>query len=144
MRDPSYNIRVAVADALAGITIDGSPVPIFDSLAQDDATFPRVILLDTIGSDNDNTKCGWGGDWSQTIKISDQFFGGVTKNRVDNISNQIFEALVNTDPALIIDLSPEFSVWNTSGNVIGNQQYQDGAVKYIDKNIRITFSLTEN
>lgn len=144
MKDPGYNIRVAVAQALSGLSVDGRPVDVYDELAEDNATFPRVILLDVIGSDNDNSKCGWGGDWSQTIKISDRFAGGVTKNRVDDISNQIMEILVQTAPSAVIDLSPDFSVWNTSGNVIGTQRYEDGVTKYIDKNIRITFSLTEN
>lgn len=144
MKDPALNIRTAVAEALAGLTVDGRPVVVYDDLAEDTATFPRVILMDVIGSDNDNSKCGWGGDWSQTIKISDRFTGGVSKNRIDDISNQIMEILVQTAPSAIIDLSPDFSVWNVSGNVVGNQRYQDGVTKYVDKNIRITFSLTEN
>lgn len=144
MKDPSENIRVAVANALSGLTINGQPVAVYDELAEDTATYPRVILLDVSGTNNDDSKCGFGGDWSQTIKISDAFTGGVTKNRIDQLSNDILEILVTTIPGSIIDLQPDFTVWNVSGNVIGNQRYADGTRKYIDKNIRITYSLTQN
>lgn len=142
MRDPSLQIRVAIEAALAGLTIDSLPVSIYDELAQDNATYPRVILLDCIGGDNDNSKCGWGGDWTQTIKVSDAFTGGVTKNRVDGLTDEIFQRLVQTDPTLIMSL-PDFDIWNTQGNVAFTQRYSDATRKYIDKNIRITFSLTE-
>lgn len=142
MRDPSYQIRVAIEAVLAGLTIDSVPVQIYDELAQDNATYPRVILLDCIGGDNDNSKCGWGGDWTQTIKISDAFTGGVSKNRVDLLSDEILNRLVQTDPDSIVALT-DFDIWNTQGNVIFTQRYSDGTRKYIDKNIRITFSLTE-
>lgn len=142
MRDPSYQIRVAIADILADLTISAVPVIVYDELSQDDANYPRIILLDCIGGDNDNSKCGWGGDWTQTIKVSDAFTGGVTKNRVDQLTDEIFQRLVQTEPALIMAL-PDFDIWNTQGNVVFTQRYSDATRKYIDKNIRITFSLTE-
>lgn len=144
MRDPSYDIREAIAITLAGITVgpDFTPVIVYDDIADDNAVYPRIILLDCIGGDTDNSKCGWGGDWFQTIKISDAMTGGVTKNRVDNIADEIFQRLVQTDPTLIISLA-DFHIWNVQGNAINTQRYGDQTRKYIDKNIRINFSLTE-
>lgn len=144
MRDPSLQLKEAVALGLSDIFLEiGQPaVGVYDELAPDNSIYPRIILLDCIGGDSDNSKCGWGGDWTQTIKISDSFYGGVTRNTIDGLSDIIFQRLVQTDPALMISL-PSFSVWNIQANVVFTQRYSDTNRKYIDKNIRITFSLTE-
>lgn len=141
MKDPGYDIRVAVVNALQVVMPN---VGVYDSIAPDTAEFPRVIILDVTGSDNDNSKCGWGGDWGVTMKISDARTGGVSSNRIDQISSLIMETLVQTDPVLIIDLSPNFNAWNVSGSVLSAQEYEDSTYKYKDKNIRITYSITEN
>lgn len=144
MKDPSLQLRVAIWGAISDIYLEiGQPaVGVYDELAQDNATYPRIILLDCIGGDNDNSKCGWGGDWAQTIKISDSFTGGASKNTIDGLSDIIFQRLVRTNPLDMIAL-PDYEIWNIQGNVVFTQRYSDATRKYIDKNIRITFSLTE-
>lgn len=144
MRDPSLQLRTQIATRLSDIYLEigQPPVGVYDELAQDNAIYPRIILLDCIGGDSDNSKCGWGGDWAQTIKISDSFYGGASKNKIDGLSDIILQRLVVTDPFSMLPL-PDFSIWNVQGNVIFTQRYSDGTRKYIDKNIRITFSLTE-
>lgn len=144
MRDPSLQLRTAIWQAISDIHMEiGQPaVGVYDELAQDNATYPRIILLDCIGGDNDNSKCGFGGDWSQTIKISDSFTGGASKNTIDGLSDIIMQRLVVTDPLGILPL-PDFDIWNVQGSVVFTQRYSDGTRKYIDKNLRITFSLTE-
>lgn len=144
MRDPSLQLRTAIWSRISDIYLEiGKPaVGVYDELAQDDAIYPRIILLDCIGGDSDNSKCGWGGDWSQTIKISDAFTGGASKNTIDGLSDIIINRLVATDPGQMLVL-PDFSIWNVQGNVVFTQRYSDATRKYIDKNLRITFSLTE-
>lgn len=143
MRSPAYDIRVAVADTLEGITYEGSPVNVYDELADPDGLYPRIILLDVSGpSLNGGTKCGFGGEYSQVIKVTDSFTGGATKTRVEQLVNEILERLVPFNGPYI-NLEPNFKVWNVEGAEQPSQSYTSGKRQYVDKNIRITYSLTE-
>lgn len=142
MRDPSYNIRVAVADLLTGIQYNGTTVFVFDEIVAPDAGFPRIVLLDVSGGGARLTKCGFGADWSQVIKVCSSFTGRVTKNMIDIISNEVLSRLVPFTGDFI-DIGPDFHVWNVEASVIGVQNYTDGSKQFIDKNLRITYSLTE-
>ncbi len=142
MKYPGSNIRIGIYDAISNITYDSVPVLVYDDQAAPDAVFPRVILLDVTGGGPRNSKCGFGGDWSITIKVTTSFVGRVTKNIGDDISNQILDILVPAT-GTFIDLSPEFSVWKVEGSVLNVSRYSDGTRTYVDHNLRITYSLTE-
>jgi len=144
MKDPSYNIRVAEAELLAGILWAGNQVPVYDEMAPDTAPDIRIIFQEINGGGAPSTKCGFGGDWSRVIKVTQIFPGTarVNKDAVDHISSEILTRLVPLYPTM--DLGPEFTLWRAQGFIIGNQTYEDGSNKYIDKNIRITYSITEN
>lgn len=144
MKDPSYTIRVAVATALTGITWDGQPVPVYDEMPDDAAeNTVRILLQEVSGGGERFSKCGYGGDWSQVIKVTHIFPGTsrVKKDAVEYISDQILQRL--SPDTEYLQLSPDFAIWKTYGNVIGNQSYEDGVKKYIDRNLRITYSLVE-
>jgi hypothetical protein len=143
MIDPSYNIRVAVAELLADITSDGEPVPIFDEIVSASAGFPRIVLLDVSGGGARFSKCGFGADWSQVIKISTSFTGRVSKNIVEQICTEVLQRLVPVS-GQFIDIGADFNVWKVDGAIVGTQSYTDGIRQYIDRNIRITYSLTQN
>lgn len=143
MNDPSYDIRVAVAGLLSDIIYNASPVPVFDEIVSADAGFPRIVLLDVSGGGARFTKCGFGANWSQIIKVSTSFTGRVSKNAVELISKEILERLVPLSGDFI-DIGPDFNVWKVDGAIVSTQTYQDGIRQYIDKNIRITYSLTQN
>lgn len=143
MIDPSYNIRVAVADLLSDITNSGEPVSIFDEIVSADAAFPRIVLLDVSGGGARFSKCGFGNDWSQIIKVSSSFTGRVTKNIIEQISTDILQRLVPVSGDFI-DIGPDFNVWKVEGAIVGTQSYTDGIRQYIDRNIRITYSITQN
>lgn len=142
MKYPATAIRVAVYDAIKNIDFNGSVVPVFDDMASPEAGFPRIILLDVSGGGARNSKCGFGNDWSQSIKVTTSFTGRVTKNVGELISNEIFEILVPAGGPFI-DLSPDFSVWKVEGTMLNVSRYSDGIRSYVDNNIRITYSLTE-
>lgn len=142
MIDPSFNIRSAVATALSGITWNGQEVVIYDEMAAPDATFPRILLLDVTGGGARFSKCGFGADWSQVIKVSTAFSGRVTKNPLEYISNEILSRLVPKSGDFI-DIGPDFNVWDVTATLSASQSYTDGIKQYIDKNIRITYSITE-
>lgn len=144
MKDPSYSIRVAVATALNGILWDGQPVPIYDEMPDDAVeNTVRILLQEISGGGERFSKCGHGGDWSQVIKVTHIFPGTarVKKDAIEYISDQILQRLSPDDNYL--DISPDFSIWKTYGNIVGNQSYEDGVKKYIDRNLRITYSLVE-
>lgn len=143
MIDPSYNIRVAVADLLSDITSYGEPVPVFDEIVSAEAGFPRIVLLDISGGGPRVSKCGFGGDYSQVIKVSTSFTGRVSKNIVEQLCTEVLQRLVPTT-GNFIDIGPDFNVWKVDGSLIGTQNYTDGVRQYIDRNIRITYSLTQN
>jgi hypothetical protein len=142
MIDPSYNIRVAVADLLSDITSAGEPVPVFDEIVSAVAGFPRIVLLDVSGGGARASKCGFGGDWSQVIKVSTSFTGRVSKNVVEQLCTEVLQRLVPLSGSFI-DIGPDFNVWKVEGVIIGTQNYTDGIRQYIDRNIRITYSLTQ-
>jgi hypothetical protein len=142
MIDPSYDIRVAVAELLSDITSSGVPVPVFDEIVSADAGFPRIVLLDNSGGGPRASKCGFGGDWSQVIKISTSFTGRVSKNVVELLSTEVLQRLVPAS-GQFINIGPDFNVWKVDGAIIGTQSYTDGVQQYIDRNIRITYSLTQ-
>lgn len=142
MINPGTNIRVAVAELLSGLVYDGRPVLVFDEIVGAEAGFPRIVLMDVSGGGARFSKCGFGGDWRQSIKVSTTFNGRVSKNIAEDISNQILQTLVpHTGP--FIDIGPDFNVWKVEGDILGTQSYQDAIRQYIDINIRITYSLTQ-
>lgn len=143
MIDPSYSIRVAVADLLADIISAGQPVPIFDEIVSAAAGFPRIVLLDVSGGGARFSKCGFGGDWSQIIKISTSFTGRVSKNIVELLSTEVLQRLVPVSGDFI-NIGSDFNVWKVEGAIVSTQGYTDGIAQYIDRNIRITYSLTQN
>lgn len=144
MRNPAYSIREASYNALEGvITYEGNAVPVYDTQTDDSAVFPRIILQGITGGGDAFSKCGFGGDWFQSIKISAAFKGRVTQNVVDQISDDVLQVLApHKGPYL--NISPEFNIWKTFAQVLNVQNYTDGAVKYIDLNLQITYSLTES
>jgi|SRR5882724_3374118 len=144
MRNPSYDIRIAAANILSGITWNSQLVEIFDELAADEGGFPRIVLLEVTGGGPRDSKCGFGGDWNQLIKITMAWpsTSRATKNVVDLITDEIFQRLVPGDSQM--NIGPDFSIWKIEGLDLGNQNYSDGAKNYVDKNIRITYSLTES
>lgn len=145
MRDPSLDLRVAVESVLSTITYAGNPVPIFDMLTDDMSNFPRIIMGQISAVGARESKCGFGSQWSQNIKISTAFPGSgrVTQNIVDEISNSILEALVPFSSPFI-NIGPDWQVWNVEANIPGSLTYEDKARKYIDKNIIILYTITEN
>jgi hypothetical protein len=143
MRNPAQDIQNTVSLLLTGIFYEGQPVEIYDQLAADDAGFYRIILLDVTGGGPRYSKCGFGGDWTQQIKISKSWPTGarVKKEGLNYIADEILQRLVPGNSAL--DIGPGFSIWKVEGNVLGDQSYSDGAKTYIDKNIRIDYSLIQ-
>lgn len=147
MKNPSYAIRVAVANALSGITYDGVSVKVYDQMAASGATYPRIILENSSASAFGSrlTKCQFGNDWSQTIRVSAYFPGAgrVNSEVVESIADDILQIL-NPLSGPFLDLSPAFSVWNTNGAVLNTSVFSDSVGQYVDTTIRITYSLTEN
>lgn len=145
MRDPSYPLRIAVKQALTGIEYEGAEVPVFDMLTDDMMGFPRIIIGPLSGNGTRESKCGFGSTWQQNIKISSAFGGSemVTQDVVDIISDLILEILVPFS-APFIDLSAaDFDVWDVTASIPGSLVYEDGARKYIDKNLIISYTITE-
>jgi len=144
MRNPAYDIQDKSYTALAGnLLVDSQNIEVFDEFTDDNAVFPRVILEGITGGGPVFTKCGFGGDWFQNIKVSDRFQGRVTKNRVNKIADQILQILAPKDGPFI-DVAPDFTVWKAYGNILNTLSYDDGVNKYIDINIQITYSITES
>jgi hypothetical protein len=143
MINPGYDIQIAAWEALQGIEWNGQPVPIFDEIVEDGAGFPRIVLLEVAGGGDRFTKCGFGADWSQLIKVTMAWpvTSRVNKQAINDIADQILQRLVPNDGNLVV---PGIAIWKTFGNVLNDANYGDGAMNYIDKNIRITYSLTEN
>lgn len=134
MKDPSYNIRVAVAQLLSAIEYNGQEVFVFDEIVSLDAGYPRIVLLDVSSGGGRLTKCGFGADWSQVIKVCSSFTGRVSKNMIDIISSEVLDRLVPFTGDFL-DVGPEFHIWNVNAAVIGLQTYSDGIRQYVDKNI---------
>lgn len=142
MNDPSYNIQTAVFSALSGITWEGQEILVYDEMAAPDAIFPRILLLDVTGGGARDSKCSFGGEWTQTIKVSNSFPGRVTKKGISAICNEILNRLVPLHGPWL-DIGAPFNIWFVEGNSLPSQSYTDGIRQYIDKNIRITYYLTE-
>lgn len=143
MRDASFSIQAAVFAALSGIIVDGEVVPVYDEMAAPNATFPRILLLDISSSGGRIDKCTFGSDWSQVIKVSTSFPGRVTKKQLSEISDEILSRLVPFRKPFL-DIGPDFNVYNVDASIEPSQSYTDGVRQYIDKNLRITYSITEN
>lgn len=142
MKYPGTNIRVAVYDLIKNILVGGVPVPVYDEQTAPDAGFPRIVLLSVAGGGSRNSKCGFGGDWSQNIKVTTAYRGRVTKNEAEGIANEILDILVPASSDFI-DIGPDFSVWKVEGNVLNSAGYSDNVRTFIDVDLRITYSLTE-
>jgi len=136
MNSPSYDIRIQSYLALESISYNGKAVKVFDEFADSYANFPRIMLLDVTQTLSVDSKCGFAGDWAQTIKITDSITAARSKNRIELITKDILQRLVPFKGPYI-DLSPYFIVWNVLANEQSSQSYTDGVRQYIDKNIRI-------
>ena len=142
MRDAGYDIQYAVAAALSGITYNGAPVGVFDQQAPIGAEFPRILLGSISGGGPRQSKCHFGGTWTQQIKVTAYFRKDVTKNIIYNISDQIMAILVpHKGPYIYI--GDNFTVYRVDGNLQGDVRYSNGTGTFIDRNISITYYITE-
>lgn len=141
MRDPSTDIRVAIVEKINNEAI--FPISIYDTQAPDDGLFPRVIIQSVTKGTDRRTKCGFGADWNIQLKISARFNGRINSKEVEDISNEILYLLVPLETSAYPVLT-NFKIWNANGSVLSDLDYEDGSAKYKDKNIQITYSLTEN
>jgi hypothetical protein len=69
--------------------------------------------------------------------------GDVTKNLVDDIGNEISERLCPVVPPYM-NLEPDFKVWAVDIVMGPHLEYSDEMGNYIDKNITINYSITQN
>lgn len=143
MKHPGYAIREAVTTALMPLVDAGYSVGIFDEATTPNAGFPRIVMLGLNGGGPRLSKCGFGGSWSQLIKVTDSTTGGLSKNKAEQLASMVMEILV---PQLgpFIDLSPDFNVWKVEATAAGVTSYADAQRKYIDININVNYFLTEN
>lgn len=149
MRDASKDLRIGIATELYGITVLDDlgvvhDVPVYDGVAPVNGTFPRIIIMSASGPGGSSrfSKCGFGGQWVVTLKISMFYQGDVTKNLVDDISNEILPRLAPMLPPYI-DIGPYFKVWNVDVSPANHLHYSDQVGNYVDKNITINFSITQ-
>lgn len=141
MRNAAYEIRVSSFVGLLGKL--PSDVLVYDTFAIPTAAFPRVVLQQVTGGGQRLTKCGFGADWFQSIKVSNKFkaSAGATQNENDRIVDAIFKALVPMNGPYIT--MENFHCWQAIGQVLNVLNYTDGADNYIDTDIQITYSLTQ-
>jgi len=156
MKDPAEALRIATVNALqAGnisytIVVGGTPVtyadvPIFDEFTEDNTSFPRIIIQDAQVGPQQGSKIGFRANCTQVIKVTMAFpgSGGVTKNITDNISSQIMQLLVPSPQGPFMDLGPDFKIMLAVVAGAVNQSYQDAERKYIDRNVRITYTIEQ-
>lgn len=145
MRSPAELIRsasfLAVSNGIGFVA--GVDVIVYDAFALDNAVFPRVILQGITGGGPKFSKCGFGGDWFQSIKISSAFRMGGTTNYNETIVDNILEVLCPPNGPYL-NLGEPFHIWNAYGQILNTLTYDDGVVKYIDTDIQITYSITES
>lgn len=142
MKYPGTAIREAVYNLISAITSEGKVVKVYDEITAPDAGFPRILLQDVSGGGPRDSKCGFGGDWTQTIKVTTAFKNRVTKNIGEDVANEILELLVPRSGDFL-SIGPDFNIWKVEGALTGTVSYSDGVRTYVDNNIRITYSLTE-
>lgn len=150
MRDASKYIRIGIVNALAGLSViddlgNEYSVPVYDGKAPADAKHPRIIITSLSGPGGNSrfSKCHFGGQWSVQMKASMFYQGDMTKNLVDDIADAVLQLLCPKNPPYM-NLSPFFNVWDVDAVPGPHQQYMDEVGFYVDKNISITYSLTEN
>lgn len=141
MKDASQTLRVSVWGVITNIP--GFPINAYDLQAPDDATFPRVIIESITKGGTVRSKCGFGADWNIQLKISDSFTGRINQTQIDHITQEILRVLVPHQQALLPELI-DFKIWKADATILSVLDYEDKTRKYIDKNIQITYSLTEN
>lgn len=150
MLDASKDIRAASANALSTIVVMddlGNVIApeVWDGQAPPKSAFPRIIL-GSINGPSGNTrfsKCGFGGIWTQRIKVSMFYQADTTKNLVDDISNQVLSLLCPLSPPFLV-LGLPFVVWNVDAVPGPHQEYTDGIGNYVDRDIIINYSITQN
>lgn len=136
-------LQTAIYDALAGqISYNAAPVDIFDEIAALGAGFPRVIIQAISNGPQEGSKDSFRSECSVLLKVSTAFFQDVTKTINDSIANQIASILIPSPKGPFLNVEG-FSVLLVQLAGTSSQSYQDQFQKYLDKNIRIQFTLEQ-
>jgi hypothetical protein len=99
MKDPNIAFRMAVGDALVGLTYDGSPVLVYDEKAEDGAN-NTYVLLSAQTAAQIGVFSGYYHDCSLLLQIITKQQDTVSKDVPDIISEQITNILFpNNNPA---------------------------------------------
>lgn len=144
MKDPAAVLGIAVYNKLFLQIPNGVGfVPIYDEMAEDGATFPRIIILDAQTGPQIGSKTSFRTVCSVVVKASMAFDRDVTKNITNNIIDQVSQLLIPTPGGPFIAV-PGFKVVLTELVSASTNSYQDMAKKYIDRNARYEFTIEQS
>lgn len=139
MKDPSYTIRDAYYQALTGQL----PVPVYDEHAPADAPDAYVLLGAQTLYQRGSKTC-FISTCSMTLVVVTRFLAAEqgNKKQADDIANQITQ-IINPDPVIQIDLSPEFYCIATNVEGSNSASSQDQVYKYNEKAVRFSHIVEE-
>lgn len=148
MKDASKAIRIAAVNALAGLQIMDDMGHLYDVATWDrvppvGSAFPRLVVMSASGGGARFSKVNFGSTWQQIIKAVMFYQGDVTTNLIDDLSSQVVDILVPRLPPFI-DIGPDFNIWNVEATLSPHVQYADEIGNYIERNIILNYSLTQN
>jgi hypothetical protein len=112
LRDTQRILRHAIRDLLAGqLSWDGTAVPVYDEKKRDKQSADLFVILSTQQETDNNTDTSWTTDSSIDIEITHKTEFEVSKDAIDEISDQILEILLPT---------PDGPGWEVGGFLIQN------------------------
>lgn len=145
MRDPSYTIREAYAQALEGnIIYDGRVVPVYDGMADDQAETPYIVLGNQTLTPRDSL-CSFDSECSIIVIVTSSFPAADRghKKEIDDISNAITQIMF-PHPSYVLDLEPEFHCLSFSIDGLNSSSSQDQTHQYYEKAIRFNHIIQES
>ena len=106
MKSVNYPLRKAYVSALAGIEIEGQPVPVYYLVAPDSETSPYYITLNSVSNNDISTKGSSDTNTSMQVQIHTWSNGGNSGAVADIIAQAVYEQIYfNTQT--VLDLSAD-------------------------------------
>ena len=143
MIDANRQIRKGYYQRLnAAVVINSSAVPVYDSFAPNNATYPYVILSTQTSVDQSVKRCQ-GQECTMLIDVVTGMVGAVQRETLDNICDQIFKLIYPVDSSGYIDVGPDLTLVKTRLLSDTTMELQNDTFKILRRLIRFTHQVHE-
>lgn len=112
MKSVNYALRTAYVTSLNGLTVNGSPVPVYYLSAPESETGQYYVTLNSPANSDISVKGSADSRTAMQVQIHTWANGSNAGKIADDLADDVYAAIYPT-PASVLDLSPDFQMVST-------------------------------